>query len=281
MNFYFKLNKPKMKKLFLSAMIICLSVFYSHAQITDTPDYLPEEGDFGIGINGTPILNFVGNLFSDTHNNLNLSEQNLHFRYFLSDDAALRTQIGIGLNSNTTRILVRDDAAFIVDPRTDERTVDYRTTTNQSHSLMIGYQLFRGERRLRGFYGADLGIAYSKTTLTYEYGNEMTANNPTPTTAWAYFITRPLQEKRDPVTSLSLGAFTGGEYYLIPQLCIGLEVGLMYSHGFGRRSTLTFERVENSQRIEETRDLTAGSRSFNIGARTPYMYGNFYFMFHF
>src|SRR5690554_8175712 len=64
---------------------------------TQGSKYFPKAGDFGIGIDASPFLNYLGNAFNGSSNNqLKLGDNTLYFRYFLSDDAALRLALQIG-----------------------------------------------------------------------------------------------------------------------------------------------------------------------------------------
>ncbi len=125
-----------MKKyiLFASACLLSLNLFAQQ----DKPEknYLPEEGDVTIGINAIPFLKYLGNCFSDAGDNtINAKKiggvpsvgfpvapglQNptisIFGKYFLTDQTALRLNVGIGIGSKTQRKYVQDDAALAADP---------------------------------------------------------------------------------------------------------------------------------------------------------------------
>ncbi len=57
---------------------------------------LPQKGDIAIGLSADPFLNFIGNMFNgNTNNSLSLGDQNLYFRYFFSENEALRVTLRV------------------------------------------------------------------------------------------------------------------------------------------------------------------------------------------
>ena len=248
----------------------------------NSKQYLPQAGDFGVGIDGSPIFYYIGNMFNGTvSNSLNLDDNTLYFRYFLDDNAAIRARVNINSNSNFEKFLVRDDAAFMVDPLSNRQLEDFRTTSFQDYQLSLGYQMFKGTNRLRGFYGADLGFGYSRNSITYEYANQMTQANTAPTTFNGNVATRTLVEKGSPVINVGLGVFAGGEYYIMPKFCIGVELGFTYFYEYIGQAYRTQETMVNTQHVEQEIVLNAGGTSWNAWTTMPYMYGSLYFMFHF
>lgn len=245
--------------------------------------YLPQAGDFGVGIDGSPIFYYIGNMFNGTTNNsLNLNDNTLYFRYFLADNAAVRARVRINSGSTFDKFLVRDDAAFMVDPLSNKQLQDFRTFTSQDYQLSLGYQMFKGTNRLRGFYGADLGLGYSRNSTTYEYANQMTQANTAPTTAiFGNAASRTLIEKGSPLINVGLGVFTGGEYYIMPKFCIGAEMGFTYYYQYVGQAYRTQETMVLTQHVETETVLNSGGNSWNAWTTMPYMYGSLYFMFHF
>ncbi len=245
--------------------------------------YLPQAGDIGVGIDGSPIFYYIGNMFNGTTNNsLNLNDNTLYFRYFLDDNAAIRARVRINSSSSFDKFLVRDDAAFLLDPLSNKQLEDFRTTSSQDYQLSLGYQMFKGTNRLRGFYGADLGLGYSRNTTTYEYANQMTLANTSPTTAlFGNAGTRTLVSKGSPSINIGLGVFTGGEYYIMPKFCVGLELGFTYYYQYIGQSYFTQETMVFTQHVEQEIAGNSGGTSWNAWTTMPYMYGSLYFMFHF
>lgn len=244
--------------------------------------YTPQAGDIGIGIDATPYLTFVGNMFNGTVNNtLNPFNNTLYFRYFLEDKTAIRAVVTIVKNNFTNYFYVRDDNAFLNNPLSQALVQDVRREYNNLFSLSVGIQQFRGKNRLLGFYGADVSYHYQKDKIVYEYGNVMNSLNPTPTTAWGILANRPLVNNNGAYNGFGLGAFAGAEYYLIPGMCIGGEVGLAVTAQFQGQTYNETERMVGTIRTTETTPTNPGSRRFQIETKYPYAHASLYFAVHF
>lgn len=179
----------------------------------DTP-ILPKAGDYAIGVEATPYLNYLGNIFNNTENNsLELGSQTLHGRYFLDDNTALRLSLTIQADSYTDRYYVRDDAAFYQDNLSNDKTVDAQKTIQNEVGLGIGLQKFRGYGRLGGTYGAIAYFSYEKDKYEYTYGNPITSTNQTPTSYWGNQSERELEYNYGASKTIGVAALAGVEYY--------------------------------------------------------------------
>lgn len=247
-------------------------------------DCFPKAGDIGIGFDAAPFLNYLGNAFNGTvDNSLNLSDNTLNFRYFLSDNSAARLALRINSSKDVNNFYVADDAAQMNDPLSQNQLEDRRIELNNSYELRPGYQTFRGQNRLRGFFGGDLFFAYSKYSQEFEYGNQMTDINPAPTTA-AYSgsaARRALKTNYGAQVSLGLGAFTGAEYYIMPNVCIGAELGLIYAQTLGSQSNAQYETMVNSVYVIHDQEIAPGDRTRSLETTFPSSYGNLYLMIQF
>ena len=273
-----------MKKINISLLIcfFAVSAFAQNEEPKEEKKYFPEAGNIGIGIDGGPVFNYLGNMFNGTEDNtLNLNSNMLYVRYFIADNAAIRGVLRINNATTVNRFYVRDDAAFFADPLSQKQLEDVMTLKNRDMMFRIGYQGFRGYKRLLGFYGADLGFRYQKTKTINEYGNQMTELNPTPTTNWGNLSPRTLEQNNGSQKSIFAGVFTGAEYYFLPKMCIGAEFGLSYGTTFESQSSAKQERMVGSIHVEEDIAVDPGSRWSATNTEFPYTYGSFYFMFHF
>jgi len=269
--------------------VIALTIFGFGAIAQDSllvsksgSEILPKKGDIGVGISADPFFQYVGNMFNgNTNNSLNLNDNTLYFRYFIKDDAAVRVALRINSSKDLQNYYVIDDAAKALDPLSLKEVEDRRTSTNNSYELRIGYQQFRGYKRLRGFYGADLGFAYYKSKEKYEYGNTMSELNPSPTTNWGSLSDRTLENNYGAVKRISLGIFTGAEYYIMPKICLGAEFGLHYGMTWEGQSSRNGEKMVVSQLVNYDKTTSGSSKSSNLATDFPYGYGTLYFMFHF
>lgn len=274
-----------MKRILILLTIITFGFSAFAQEATDNTSenpYLPKAGDIAVGIDGSPIFSFIGNMFNGTQNNsLNLGDNTLYFRYYLKDDAAVRFKLRINSDKNVNKYYVQDDAALFNNPLSQAKVEDRFTSNINSHEFSIGYQMFRNYKRLRGFYGADLGFGIFSAKEKYEYGNQMTELNPSPTTHWGSLPVRTLEEKYSRSKSIYAGVFAGAEYYFMPQVCIGAEFGLSYGMTFSGQGSRMQERMVISQHVEEDIEITPGNSNIDLHTRFPYSFGNLYFMIHF
>lgn len=145
-------------------------------------------------------MKYLGNCFSDAGNNtINATDvggvpsigfpvapglQNptisIFGKYFLTDQTALRLNVGIGIGSNTQRKYVQDDAALAADPLSAAQVEDSYKYRSTGFSMAVGYEWRRGGKRLQGFWGGQAVVAYSNSKHFFNYGNAITEINQTP-----------------------------------------------------------------------------------------------------
>ncbi|MDI6401575.1 hypothetical protein QLX67_06170 [Balneolaceae bacterium ANBcel3] len=251
--------------------------------------YFPRAGDFAIGLDATPFLNYAGNMFNGTMNNsLNLGDNRLHFRYYLTDESAVRLSVAVFTLREVDMFYVDDQADQTVDPLSRAQVEDRRTTYSNYYEVKLGYLMFRGNNRLRGFFGGDVFFAYEKERMKYAYGNEMTALNSAPlsTVNWnngatAGVASRRLGSTTGSVVDLGIGAVVGAEYYFMPKVSLGAEMGLVYAHSFFGQGNASSETMVGNLHVEEDTALTPGHTERIAFTGFPYTFGNLYLMIHF
>jgi hypothetical protein len=249
---------------------------------TQGSEYFPKAGDFGIGFDATPFLYYLGNAFNGTEDNsLNLNDNTLYFRYFLSDNSAARVALRINSTKEVDNRYVRDDAAFMEDPLSQNQVEDRAIYSRNNYELQLGYQMFRGKNRLRGFFGGDLFFGYAKYSDEFEYGNQMTVLNPIPTSAFGSGAERQLTHNYGSKFSVGVGAFTGAEYYFMSKACLGVELGLLYGQSFEGQSNESYETMVESIYVTGDREFSPGDRYRHLQTSMPSAYGNLYLMIHF
>ncbi|TCO04985.1 hypothetical protein [Natronoflexus pectinivorans] len=293
-------------RIIISIALLCLIFAPSFAQINNdgiehidnqenatqtrhASEYFPEAGDIAIGFDATPFLNYVGNMFNGaTTNSLNLGDNTLHFRYFLTDYTAARVALRINSHRSMDAFYLDDQAAQAVDPLSRSQVEDRRITLSNNYQLKVGYLMFRGENRLRGFFGGDVFVGYEKQRREFEYGNQMTALNPSPLTVsnWnngnaSNSSSRVLERTGGSSLSLGLGAVIGAEYYLLPRVCIGVETGLVYGQTFYGQGNHQSEIMVGSTLVKENFEDSPKSRNRDAFTTFPYTFGNMFLMIHF
>lgn len=280
-------------KLFAILIILPLSVLSNEADIhaqDDKKEVISLNGYFGIGMDATPFLNFLGNIANNTvDNSLDFNDNTLYFRYFINDNSAIRVNFNIRSQKSSITHFIRDDDAFINDPVSRKQVEDRRTSFSSNYSVRAGYQhFFNPKSRLRGFAGADLGYAFLKEYHIYEYGNIMNKYNPRPTSvinwdtgAASSQSSRRLENIDKLVNTLLAGAFTGAEYAFLDVFAVGLEVGILYGLGIPGKQYQINETMSGTTHVEETIVTGRDSRTRFIESTKPYTYGNIYLVFHF
>jgi len=252
-------------------------------------DYLPKAGEFGIGIDATPVFNYVGNLFNQAGSNkLDLSSPVLYGKYYLSDASALRGVLMVSSTNSNTSSYVRDDNAWLLNPLSNKEVTDAYKLSNQQYFVSLAYQKFIGQSRMRGFYGAQVLCGYNYSKNTYTYGNPMSEINPIPSSIYVYNANkdRLLESINTNSIHVGVGGIAGFEYYILPKVCIGGELSLNLVYIKGSQLSTKSEQVVGDKVIETDKAVSPGSSALNIETSrfTPNGYEEqlgFYIMFHF
>lgn len=287
----------KIKILLASACMMLASTAYVDAKKPEK-NYLPEAGDVTIGINAVPFLNYLGNMFGKTQNNsinpaeiggvpavpgLNNPTMSIFGKYFLTDQTALRLNVGVGINSTTQSNYVQDDAAVAEDPLSVDKVEDSYKYRNSGMSVAVGYEWRRGGKRLQGFWGGQAILAYSNSKHFFGYGNAITEVNQDPTqyddnNNWTFPTTQPtldniggnsrlLMQSDGRSWTYGVGGFVGVEYYIAPKISIGCEMSLNLLWTTGSKKYQKSERFNpDFNRVEENTRWTGKSDSgFRFG----------------
>ena len=288
------------KVIFLFSLCLCVG-FSAMAQDVDE-EYnaayankrgvylLPQAGDFALGVDATPLLEFVGNIFTSAKNNapnFNGVDQTIYGKYFLKDNRALRARLTFNLLNTTDKGVVPDDEAIADDPDSDATLVDKMKTSNTDVELGIGYEFRRGNGRVQGFCGFEAAFGFnSGDKIRYDYANPMTDLNTAPSmynfenNSIVTNATRTTETKQGNMLSVGLGVFAGVEYFFAPQMSIGGELGLGFRFRTIGQSQSTSEKWDtpNDELFTETVKDTWSAHSMEVFSRTS---GRIFLMFHF
>ena len=253
---------------------------------------LPVEGDFALGINALPMVNYFGNLFNGTAGNsasfrtfthsLNLRTTPVLFgKYYLTDKSAIRAGLLIGVYNETDRENVMMNQQ-IPDPKIT--VTDVKKSTETDLGIGADYLMYRGKGRVQGFYGGGISINYTKTKATYNYGNLITTEFSSP--YWYDFAaytttsggTRILSQSGDRSIGVILSGVVGVEYFIAPKISIGGEFRLGLYTGYDFKGYRTVERWTGTEREVETlpKEANDGSIAFRNASS-----GSLFMMFHF
>jgi len=193
---------------------------------------LPVKGQFAIGIDATPFFTYAGNLMNlDGYNTLgvNLLNNQVYAKYLLDANRAFRMKFRVtSINDKLVNNVTSD-----LDPA--EEVVDQRKYTGSQFMLTPGFEFRTGTTRLQFVYGAELSFNYMKVNYDFTYGNQFSDTNPFPMTTidftggYSTDVNNRLLEN-DYGTEIDLGIriFGGVEYFILPKLSLGSEIGLGY-----------------------------------------------------
>src|SRR6218665_1665807 len=142
---------------------------------------LPEAGDWGIGIDATPFLQYAGNFFGKTTSNTAptfnfFASQTISGKYFIDAQTAYRGSVRLGFGGNTQRRTVdnrsiNSGAGSYPDPAAMVENVYKRSNT--AIGLAVGIEKRKGKTRLQGYYGGEIGIYVSSSKDRFTYGNAL------------------------------------------------------------------------------------------------------------
>jgi hypothetical protein len=191
--------------------IIIVGILFHSANIIIAQDLtskkgfpiLPEAGDWAIGIDANPFLNYAGNFFGKggsttittgtvqtaSHftnqaptwnfiaNNFNISGKKM-----IDAKTAYRASVRFGLNNVTKKNQVTDRAITTapVYPAVPFKIENTWKQTYTNIGLSVGMEKRQGKTRLQGIYGAEAGIGFSSGTNVYKYGNQLSTSTSNP-----------------------------------------------------------------------------------------------------
>jgi hypothetical protein len=268
-------QKTKMKKTItiLAASIIGVSAFAQDLTSKKGEPFLPEAKDMAISVEATPFLNYLGNFFGKTANNVSPqfnflnNRQSVTIKYFLDAKSAVRASIRVGVRNQ------KDDAIFSVTTGSGASQVkteytDKRTITGNDVILGVGYESRRGKTRLQGYYGGDFYVGTGKSNTKYEYALALSS---TSLPAVPQHINQFNGADNDVIDktggrefTVGLRGFIGAEYFIIPKLSIGGEFG------WGLARTSQAKGIENTETLDVNNAIfkettnTGGSTFFGL-----------------
>lgn len=278
--------------------------------------WLPEAGDFAIGIDATPLLEYVGNAFSGKTNNTldafagspynNITTDpsysgaaprptvSIMGKYMLTDKLALRANIGILVDVYKQSAYSIDDLKAITAPLENAKVTDRASITNGGASIALGAEYRIGKRKVQGVFGGSLYMAFNQQQAHYNYGNAITELNQSPTSRnWG---TGNLNDasvvanaNNRVISDMSKGADSyvgvighiGVEYFFAPKISLGGEVNLsLYGSIFSKRHKTMEYWDPATKEVAKWTEITKPSASgFHFGTENigANVFVHFYF----
>lgn len=281
----------------------------------DFSAYLPAAGDFALGFNLNPFVNFVGKMFNNSVNGtidnsaiggsgliynsdvaslaVPYSLVSINGKYMLSDQFGIRANVGLILNRQNQSVYSLDDAALALDPLSRTKVIDTYHNSQTGGSISAGAEYRIGKGRVQGVFSGNALYAFAIQNETYTYGNAITEYNQVPTThafspsTWQAVSSAMPNARlmRDYTGSAShtvgLVASAGFECFVGPKVSLGAEVNLALLYSWTPQRYGTYEGFNIfSGEVETFTDLVEPKSSdFVFGTQNvgANLFMNFYF----
>lgn len=286
-----------MKKI-ATSIVLLLVANYSIAQelISKKGEvFLPDSGDYAISLDASPFLNYLGNMFGKTASNnapnwtYITNNMTVTGKKFKDAHTAYRATVRLGFSNYTNKNQTMDRAAaqstvVVYFPAVPASVENKHKHSNSNVGISVGMEKRRGQTRLQGIYGAEVGVGFSSTKDKYSYGNALNVTAPisvgvdtytvsgdpnvhyydgfnetpamsgTTTTGYSYDnITNDTYGNAARIISYKSGvnfeigarAFVGAEYFIAPKISLAGEFGWGLGVGIKGKSKKTIESVDS------------------------------------
>jgi hypothetical protein len=284
-----------MKKIVLLAIGTCLFAATTQAQELmskrGTP-ILPEEGDWSIGIDAVPFVDWAldkSRIFSNTGvtsagGAVRAQEDMTLVGLYMKDaNTAYRAKVGINFKSHSDDFII-----FSQNAGPGSTVTDTKKTSSMGIKLGAGIQKSRGKGRLHGIYGAEAVINFQGSSkTTYEYGNAFNLTDSSATlatqigNALVYDDTQPgdtnhvssrtLEDNTGSSFMFGIDGFVGVEYFFAPKMSVSAEYNwgiFLTSGGEGEKTGEETYQVSTASQVRAVRSTstkTGGNSEFRVG----------------
>lgn len=235
----------------------------------------PEAGDFAIGLDVLPYVNYLGNVFGKTYNNnLNLAtDYALCGKYFLTNTTAIRVSLKTSMSTDKVYTYVTDDAQQVIDPTSTAEVTDLKTTKDNSIGLSVGYEMRKDRGRFTFLYGGQFYYGRSREQNDYTYGNPISEVNQIPSNSFLMGSERTLSEDYGVDNKFGLGGFVGLEYFVAKNISVGADFSLNFAYTNSSQSDYTQETWNGSEVYEFTTPTSPGNTGWSLETSS---YGDLY-----
>jgi len=249
---------------------------------------LPEKGDFAIGLDANTILNIIRTPFNYYfYDNIPYSlyaqrlSNTIYAKYFIASNKAVRIKLSIATASS------KINHPVINDLNNNETVNDIRNEKNKAGSFIFGYERREGSNRLQISYGVELNLSIESSNINYSYGNQYSESNYYPTTTNGFGVGSNMTERaykrqidyNNETLSGGIRLFLGLEYFIMPKVSVGGEVGLKYANTFSQLNSTVYETWDfiNNQARNDYQKGDGVSSSLS----SDNLNGQFFILFHF
>ncbi len=243
--------------------------------------FLPEAGDWSIGIEATPFLNYIGNFIGG--NGLNTApswnflngNNTIIGKMYSTETMAYRGILRIGMTSSSSTAQIADATQTTPPtyPNLPAMKEDKMKAGSHFIGLGAGMEMRRGKTRLQGFYGADAMFWLSGSKSTYTYGNTL-STGATPvgvgsSTNFGSNLTFDTYGNAARITEMKSGGtigvgvrgFIGCEYFIVPKIAIGAEFGWGIGYTMTGASSTSLESIGGGPATVGTQTLDGNKSS--------------------
>lgn len=251
---------------------------------------LPEAGEFSLGIDAYPFLNYLGSIMSnDGANTPYLVTPDSYYsygitgKYMLTNKSAVRASLYTEFSSEKSYYTVRK-SELTPDELNPQFVEDTYTDNEKDIVLSVGIEKRRGKSRVQGIYGIDAVLGMYTGTEKYSYGNPITVDFTTPEiylNGYGSYGERLTEYSTYNSYIFGAKAFVGIEYFIGPKISLGGELAYGVIYQTQGNSQYTYEYWNSVDLVvdEMYRDATYnGYSDFGLYTNT---YGsinlNFYF----
>lgn len=290
-----------MKKILLAAIMATTVLGLTAQPVSKKGEqYLPEEGDWAIGVDATPFLKYVGNLFTDAENDapsagFTNDQFAISVKKFVRGDYAYRGSFRINLLADSYRSFIPE---FSTEP-TNTTVEDKYSRTFTNAYLSAGVEKRLGNTRVQGLYGVEGFLGFGSEKHKFDYGNAITQENTNPERSEFDLMFQDDPREISNVsesgafmtefkkgTEFTVGArlFVGAEIFIFPKWSVGFEYGLGMGYAYRGNSSIIEEQWAvpiggNSEQFVTTITDEGGSSRFLLD--TDNSGGAFYMFFYF
>ncbi len=231
-----------MKKLFLALAFISVASFTFAQDLTNKKgvNILPEAGEWAIGVDAVPFLDYVGNAFNNTDNsapswsypNSMMMIQGLLVK---ENGKRYRAKARIGFGSSTEE--------------TGDTTTGSASEMKSNYNyigLGAGIQQSRGKGRVQGLYGAEAMIGFGGGKMENSYNGD-----PSPGSV--------IEVKSGSTFDLNIRGFIGAEYFFAAKMSVAGEFG--WGLGFsstGEEETTVYDGSDNVTSVSQGKQSSFG-----------------------
>lgn len=252
---------------------------------------LPQKGEYSLGINANPILNYLGGVMGGNGNAPSFNAPNevysfgISGKYMLSDKSALRVNLYTEM-SDYKYFYSAPKSELTPDVLSPQYVEDVETNNYEDFNVSVGIEKRRGKSRVQGIYGIEGVLGLSSSQTFYTYGNDMTIDFNTPainSNFDGYGSNGERVASASVNNSFLFGAngFVGVEFFFGPKLSLGGELGYSVRYRTSGNSETTYEYWSTSELkvVEYTTDADyKGSSSIGLFTQTSgSLKLNFYF----